>query len=68
MSYSVVKCKRGKYNLLEKETKTLIQIEKCDKEEARSLCRKLNLGSGFCGWTPNFLAININIGLTSNKS
>jgi hypothetical protein len=56
MSYSVVLNDNGKYDLVEKESKTLISLGKVDEKEARSLCRKLNLGSGFCGWTPQFLA------------
>lgn len=55
MSYSVVKTKTEKYNLLEKDTDTVIELNKTESD-ARTLCRKLNLGSGFCGWTPDFFA------------
>lgn len=52
MSYSVKKGEVG-YNILEKETDALIQLEKSE-EEIRDICRKMNLGSGFNGWTPDF--------------
>jgi hypothetical protein len=54
MSY-VVKEVNGKFNILEKESETLIELE-CDEKHARDVCRKLNLGSGFNGWTPSFVA------------
>lgn len=54
MSYSVVK--RGEvYNIMEKESDTEIILERKEKE-ARDICRKLNLGSGFNGFTPHFFA------------
>jgi hypothetical protein len=56
MSYSVVKNDIGKYCLVEKESKTVISLGRRNETEARSICRKLNLGSGFCGWTPDFFA------------
>lgn len=58
MSYSVVKNEQGTYDLLEKESDTMIELHK-DEEEIRSICRKLNLGSGFNGWTPNFVAARL---------
>ena len=54
MSYSVKKNK-GQYDILEKESGTLIQIFG-DEKDARDVCRKLNLGSGFEGWTPTFFS------------
>lgn len=49
MTYSV----KEEVNILEKATDTIVQV--CNsEEEARSLCRSLNLGSGFNGYTPNF--------------
>lgn len=56
MSYSVVK-KGEVYNIMEKESDTEIVLERKEKE-ARDICRKLNLGSGFNGFTPHFLAHN----------
>jgi hypothetical protein len=58
MSYIVEKGKTG-YNIREKETSTLIEIER-DESEARTMCRKMNLGSGFSGWTPQFFATHVN--------
>jgi hypothetical protein len=52
MSYSVRKS-GSVYNILEKETDTLIVVEKSERQ-ARNLCRKLNLGAGFEGFTPSF--------------
>lgn len=54
MSYSV-KETEGMYVILEKDSETTIEI-KGDEKKARDVCRKLNLGSGFNGWTPSFLA------------
>jgi hypothetical protein len=54
MSY-VVKEANGKFNILEKNSETMIELE-CDEKRARDVCRKLNLGSGFNGWTPAFVA------------
>ena len=57
MSYSVIKCNttKNRFNIVEKDTKTTINLltsQKC----ARIICRKLNLGSGFNGFTPDFFA------------
>lgn len=52
MSYSVKQGKTG-YNVVEKDTEIVIELERSESE-ARSLCRKMNLGSGFNGWTPQF--------------
>jgi hypothetical protein len=56
MSYKVIKNNLGTYDILEKNSETIIQICTKDEMEARSICRKMNLGSGFFGWTPNFLS------------
>jgi len=54
MSYAVKEF-NGKYNILEKASETVIELETNEKN-ARDLCRKLNLGAGFNGWTPTFVA------------
>lgn len=54
MSYRVLKTETG-YDIVEKESEVTIQLNKSEKE-ARDICRKLNLGSGFNGWTPPFFA------------
>jgi hypothetical protein len=59
MSYTV-KEMNGKYNILEKVSETIIELETNEKN-ARDLCRKLNLGSGFNGWTPAFVAEKMKI-------
>lgn len=58
MSYSVVKYENGVCDLVEKDTEILLEL-KCHYDKARDICRKLNLGSGFNGWTPQFLAKKI---------
>jgi hypothetical protein len=54
MSYSVKPSENG-YDIFEKESETLIEL-KVNEKDARDFCRKLNLGSGFNGWTPTFVA------------
>ena len=55
MSYKVVADAKGAYNILENDTSTVIELG-FPVNRARDLCRKMNLGSGFNGWTPLFLA------------
>jgi hypothetical protein len=55
MSYSVLKT-NDIYDLHEKNSGTIIQLHETDENRVRSMCRKLNLGSGFNGWTPEFVA------------
>ena len=57
MSYAV-KLDNGQYDIIEKETNTVIQLEIKEKA-ARDICRKLNLGAGFNGWTPDFVAYKL---------
>lgn len=59
MSYTVKK-ENGTYDILEKNTDVLIEL-KCSEDRARQLCRKLNLGSGFNGWTPTFFATKMSV-------
>ena len=54
MSYRILESKNG-YDIMEKETDIVIELSVKEKE-AKDLCRKLNLGSGFAGWTPTFFA------------
>ncbi len=54
MSYRVLETETG-YVIMEKETDIAIELSVKEKE-AKDLCRKLNLGSGFAGWTPTFFA------------
>lgn len=54
MSYTVKEV-NGEYVIFEKDSENTIEI-KGDEKKARDMCRKLNLGSGFNGWTPTFLA------------
>jgi hypothetical protein len=53
MSYSVIE-NGGTYDILEKDTGIIIELKETNKTHIRSICRKLNLGSGFNGWTPGF--------------
>jgi hypothetical protein len=64
MSYSVVTNVQGTYDVHEKESGITIQLERTSSE-ARNICRKLNLGSGFSGWTPLFFAPKIRTKETS---
>ena len=52
MSYTV-KTIEKKYCIIEEETDHNVQCFKNEKI-ARQVCRNLNLGSGFQGWTPAF--------------
>jgi hypothetical protein len=54
MSYRVLETGQG-YDIVEKETDVVIELKRAEKD-AKDICRKLNLGSGFCGWTPTFFA------------
>jgi hypothetical protein len=60
MSYKVVN-KGANYNVYEKDSDVTIELETTESN-ARTLCRKMNLGSGFNGWTPLFFAIKYNAG------
>mgnify|MGYP007107522632 CR=1 FL=1 len=51
MSYKVKK-KNDYYQIVENDVKCVISYE--TREEANDVCRGLNLGKGFTGWTPNF--------------
>lgn len=55
MTYKVVKNANNGHDILEVDTDTVLSLKKTEKD-ARDICRKLNLGSGFVGWTPSFLA------------
>lgn len=56
MSYKVMKNDTGTFDIVEVGTDMTIEL-RATEERARGLCRKLNLGSGFAGWTPSFLAV-----------
>jgi hypothetical protein len=56
MSYHVVKNSRGLYEIFEKSSKNTIEVLRQKETHTRTICKKLNLGYGFDGWTPNFLA------------
>jgi hypothetical protein len=43
------------YHIYEKSSDILIELN-FDEKKAKDLCRKLNLGSGFNGYTPSFFA------------
>lgn len=55
MSYSVLK-KYKEYVIKEKDTNHVV-FTTDDEREARKMCRSLNLGSGFNGFTPYFMTI-----------
>ena len=55
MSYIVKEVEPNSYAILEKESEVEIQVPH-SKKEVYEIARKLNLGSGFNGWTPPFFA------------
>lgn len=55
MSY-IVKEIKGKKGIFETTTETFIIYNKKTDKDIRTVARKLNLGSGFNGWTPQFFA------------
>ena len=56
MTYRVIKDEGG-YKIVEKDTQHV--VDRVVKEKpARELCRDLNLGAGFAGWTPEFFCQN----------
>lgn len=59
MSYVVKEKEQNKFVILEKETDVEIEVP-YSKKETNDVVRKLNLGSGFNGWTPTFFASRIN--------
>lgn len=44
------------YKIVEKNTELEI-YETVSYDKTRNMCRSLNLGSGFHGWTPSFFTI-----------
>lgn len=58
MSYSV-KETSGQFNIYEKKADVLIELG-YNESKAKDVCRKLNLGSGFNGWTPTFFTVKYN--------
>ena len=53
MGYKVHQNDDGSYDVLEKDTGSVVYLRTVESR-ARELCRKMNLGSGFNGWTPDF--------------
>lgn len=64
MSYTI-KSTEGSFDILEKSTSVLIKLE-AEEQKAKDLCRKLNLGGGFNGWTPEFFSTKYNAVFTDN--
>lgn len=54
MSYTVVTSENS-YKVVEKGSGLVVSVYKIETD-ARNICRSLNLGSGFDGWTPPFFA------------
>lgn len=53
MTYRIIDGTNHKYNIEEKDTGQIVWSTN-KSQEARTLTRKLNLGSGFAGYTPAF--------------
>jgi hypothetical protein len=57
MSYRVEEdSKEKKFKVIEKNTEIVLYKSECSKD-ARSMCRSLNLGSGFNGLSPRFFSL-----------
>lgn len=52
MSYIVQKTEKT-FDIVEKDNNLIVKTTS-DESEARKLCRSLNLGAGFNGFTPSF--------------
>ena len=52
MSYRVIQSGK-EFSVVEKETEHVV-YSVGHVEPANRMCRDLNLGAGFAGWTPNF--------------
>ena len=59
MSYAV-KENTNQFDVYENTSNVLIELQ-TSESHARELCRKLNLGSGFNGWTPPFFSEKYNV-------
>lgn len=55
MSYTITQVE-GKTGIVESDTNLFIVLNKKSEKEIRAIARKLNLGSGFGGFTPSFVA------------
>lgn len=55
MTYKMIKTEENFFDVKEMDTNTIIKLDKSESE-VKTICRKLNLGSGFNGWTPSFFA------------
>lgn len=55
MSY-IIKEVDGTKGIFETDTDTFISYNKRSDKDLQTTIRKLNLGSGFNGWTPKFFA------------
>ena len=55
MSY-IVKEIEGVRGIYETQSETFIEMKKQTEKDTQTITRKLNLGSGFNGWTPLFFA------------
>ena len=65
MSYAV-KSNEGSFDIIEKPTNVTIVLN-ADERKAKDICRKLNLGSGFNGWTPEFFSMKYNTTYTEEE-
>ena len=57
MNYKIVIDPTGA-DILETTTKQIVNTKSLMNEDAKKLCRNLNLGGGFDGWTPAFFVDN----------
>lgn len=63
MSYQVHTNSTGGYDIFESTTDTTIVLGAVETR-ARNICRKMNLGSGFNGWTPDFITVRYPLTVT----
>ena len=60
MSYVVKQTKNRKYMIYDTSRNFFIDLE-MNKRDANTTCRKLNLGSGFGGFIPDFFNLKFNL-------
>jgi hypothetical protein len=55
MSYTVIRNEKQHFDIVEKVTQTTIKLS-ANETSAENICKNLNLGAGFRGFTPHFFA------------
>jgi len=61
MNYKTIPGIAHMYDILETKTNQIIATKPEHNDEAKKLCRHLNMGGGFDSWTPAFFLENITV-------